>query len=88
MLPEHNFSLGGGGDGGGLEGGLKTISTTPRFWEYMLILIHFFSVGYESQLLLATHSLGRDGKTCRYCRYICAIFLGSANFLAVYAQTN
>ena len=30
----------------------------------------------------------RDGKTCRYCRYICAIFLGCANFLAVYAQIN
>ena len=29
----------------------------------------------------------RDGKTCRRCRRVCAIFfLGCANFLAVYAQ--
>ena len=28
------------------------------------------------------HVVTRDGKTCRYCRYICAIFSGCANIFA------
>ena len=32
---------------------------------------------------------GRDGKTCRYCRYICAIFsVAVLILLAVYEQTS
>ena len=46
-------------------------------------------VEYTSVFCLSTtlmQTICRDGKTCRYCKYICAISLGCAIFLAVHAH--
>ena len=70
--------------------GLGWLSSTNSIaivsWQYFRWI--FLSENFFQSTFLLVSSVCRDGKTCRYCRYICAIFLGCANFLAVYAQTN